>query len=161
MAVDEHGLANDIARCGEARFPIVVAEDEDGIGVLGGVVLQSEQPAQGGLESEQLEVVAGDDFGVFVLCLVVPTDADAGAVGGQHPGKDLVLVAQILVHGIGEVVVSIAAKAAGRAGEVAGPLEANQLFGPLDGQHAQQHLVEESEDRGIGADAEGKSEQSR
>ena len=48
----------------------------------------------------------------------------------------------------------IAAEAAGRTGEAAGPLEANQLLGPLDGQHAQQRLVEEREDRGVGADAE-------
>ena len=32
--------------------------------------------------------------------------------------------------------------------------KAHQLLGPLDGQHAQQHLVEEREDRRIGADAQ-------
>ena len=92
------------------------------------------------------------------LRLVVPTDADVGAVRGENSGEDLVLVAQVLVHGIGEVVVRIAAEAAGGAGETAGPLEAHQFLGLLDRQHAQQHLIEEREDRGVGADAEGERE---
>ena len=48
----------------------------------------------------------------------------------------------------------VAAEAAGRTGEGAGPLEAHQFFGPLDRQHAQQHLIEEREDGGVGADAQ-------
>ncbi len=107
-----------------------------------------------GLSPEQLKIIAGDHFGVLILSLVVPGDADAGLVGGNHALKNLVMIAQVLVHGIGEIVVRIAAKAAHRAGETAAPLEAHQFFGLLNGQHAQQHLVKEREDGGVGADTQ-------
>ena len=48
----------------------------------------------------------------------------------------------------------IAAEAAHGAGEGAAPLEAYQFLWPIDGEHAQQHLVKEREHRGVGADAE-------
>ena len=59
VAVDQHRLADNIARCGEARLPVVVAEHHNRIGILGRVVLRREQAAQRGLEPEQLKVIAG------------------------------------------------------------------------------------------------------
>jgi hypothetical protein len=125
MTVYQHRLAHHIMRCGEARPPVVVAQDRNRVGVLRRVVLRGEQAANRGLQSQQLEVIAGDHLGVLVLGLIVPRDADLGLVGGQNPLKYLALVTQILVHGIGEVVRGIAAEAAGRTGEGAGPLEAH------------------------------------
>ena len=66
MAVDEHGLADDVARSGEAGLPVAVAEDGDGICIFGCVVLLREQAAKRGLQAEKLKVVAGDNFGVLV-----------------------------------------------------------------------------------------------
>ncbi len=154
MAVDEHCLANDVARRGEASLPIVVTEHHYWIGVLRGIVLRGQQTASGRLEPEQLKIIAGDHLGVFVLGLVMPGHSHSGLVGGQYPLKDLILVAQIFVHGIREVVGCVAAKTAGRAGEAAGPFEAHQFFGPVDGQHAQEYLVEKRKDSGVSADAE-------
>ena len=48
----------------------------------------------------------------------------------------------------------VAAKAAHGTGEAAGPLEADKFFRPVDGQQAQENLVEEREDRRVGADAQ-------
>ncbi len=141
---------------GEAEkrgLPIGIAEDELGVGVFGGVVLLGEEASQRGLEAEEIEVVSGDDFGLLVFSLVVPTDADAGFVGSEHAGEDLVFVAEIFVHRIGEVVREIAAEAAAGAAEASGPLEADELLWLLDGEHAEEDLIEESEDGGVGSDA--------
>ena len=104
MAVDEHRLAHDIARCCKAGMPVVVAEHDHGVGVLGRIVGLGQQPSKRGPEAQQLEVVAGNDFRVFVLGLVVPRHAHLGLVGCQHSGECLVLVAQVLIHRIGKVV---------------------------------------------------------
>ena len=63
MAVDEDGLADDGGGCSEARLPVAVAEDDNGICIAGGIVLLREEAADGGLQSKKLEVVAGDDLG--------------------------------------------------------------------------------------------------
>ena len=155
-AVDEHNLAGDVGRGAETSFPIAVTEDEHRIRILCGIVLWREQASQRGLETKKLKVVAGDDFRVFILGRVAPGNADIGAVGCRDGVKGLVLVAQILVHGIGKIIVHIAAKAGGRAGEAAGPFEADEFGGALNGEHAEEHFIEERENRGVGADAEGK-----
>ncbi len=67
-------LSNNIGRAAEMRAPVVIAEHRDRIGILGCIILLREQAAEGGLEPEKLEVVAADNFGVVVLCLVVPGD---------------------------------------------------------------------------------------
>ena len=83
----------------------------------------------------------------------MPTDAYAVAVRGENAGKDLVLITKVLVYGIGEVVARISSEAAHGAGEAAGPFEADKFLRTVDGQHAQENLVKEGEDRGVGADA--------
>ena len=88
----------------------------------------------------------------------MPTDTDAGAVGGEYAGEDLVPIAEVFVHGVRKVVACVATEAAGRSGEAAGPVEADQLFWLLDGQHAEKNLIEDGEDRGVGTDAEGEGE---
>ena len=113
----------------------------------------------GRLEPEKLEVIAGDDFAVVVFRLVVPGEADLRFVGCENSGEDLVLIAQVLVHGIGEVVemtFAVTAEAAHGAIEGSVPLEANEFLRPLDGKHAQKDLIEEGEDGRVGADAERK-----
>ena len=151
MTIDEHRLTHHVARRGESRFPVFITEHRHRIGILRGVILRSQQAAKGWLEAEQLKVIPCDDLGVLVLGLVMPRKTYAGFFGCQHARKNLILVAQVFVHGIRKVIVLISAKATGRTREAAGPYEANQFPGPLDRQHTQQHLVKEREDSRIGA----------
>ena len=94
----------------------------------------------------------------LIFGLIVPIDADVGSVDGDDSGEDLVFVAQVFVHRVGEVVAHVSAEDAGAATEAAGPIEADELLRLLDGEHAEEDLIEEGEDGGVGSDAERERE---
>ena len=159
VPIDENGLAYDVRRRAKARLPIAVAQNQYRIGILGRVVLRSKQLAQRRPEAEHLKVVAGDDFCVLTLRLVMPRDAHLRLVGRKHAAEYLVLIAQVLVHRVREVGVTVwgvTAEAAHGPGEAAAPIEANQFLRPLNRQHAQQRLIEKCEHSRIRANAKRK-----
>ena len=117
-------------------------------------VLGREQPADCRFQAQQLKVVSTYHFRVFIVRLVVPRDPEPSFVGCENALKDLVLVAQVLVHGIGEVVSAVAAKTAHGAVERAGPVKTHELPGILDRKHAQERLIHEREDGRVCSDAE-------
>ena len=77
-------------------------------------------------------------------------------IGGDHTTKDgCSVVTQVAISGVGGVLVVVAAAGAETAAEAFHVcLHAYQLFRVAHRQRAQQHLVEETEDGGGGADAE-------
>src|SRR5262249_49245357 len=68
----------------------------------------------------------------------------------EHVREDLLVFLEILVHGIGDGVAAPVA-----AVVTAAHCEKDQLLRILDWEEAQQNLVEQSEDSGVGSDAEG------
>jgi hypothetical protein len=154
MAINQHRLAYRAGRSSESRSPIGVAEHSNGIRVFRRIVLLREQAAKRRLHAKKLKVVAGHNFGILVLRLVVPAHANLRAVRGQYAREDPVLVAQVFVHGIREVVIPIPAEAARRSREASCPLETHQVLRLLNRQHPQQHLVEEREHGRVGANAQ-------
>ena len=159
MAVERDGGVDDGGIGGELVAPEIEGEDDEGVGVVGGVVGCGEEAAEGGLDAEHGEVVAGDDLGVDDVGGCAAAEAGVAGGGGEQAGEGLVLVAEILVHGVGEVVGVVAAPAAGFTvpGGIGG-FEDDERGGIVDGKRAQQGLIEEREDGGVGADAEREGE---
>ena len=146
MAVDHQRLADHASGTTKARPPVVVRQHHHRIRILRRLVLVGEQPPCGRIQPEHLKIISAHHFDVLVLGLVLPGDTCVGAHRRQHAAEDLVLVAQVFVHRVGIVIADVSAEAAHGAGEASVPVGAHQFLGPLHGQHAQHHLVEQGED---------------
>src|SRR5580700_11304630 len=84
------------------------------------------------------------------LARSVEAQAKLVCVAAEHPGKNRVVGAEVAIHGIGErVFAQIAAVVE------ALHMEQDELLRVFHRHEAQQHLIEESEDGSVCADAEG------
>ena len=146
-------LIEDVGIAGETAGPIVIAEDGERVAAGDAVVVGREYAADCRLHAEDVEVVAGDQLGAAALGLALHGEArvegrtreDAGDVGGA--------VAQALVHWIGEGfgVVAVAGDAAGFRSR---GVEDHDFVGILYGEAAEEDLIHQRKDGGVGADAE-------
>ncbi len=150
VAVEDDALADDGGVGGEAGFPEIKADHGDGVGVGSAVVVFGEGAADGGADAEDGEVSAGDELGGDTLGFAV--EAETGFIGeaAEHAGEDGVVVAEVVVHGPGD---GVAAPVASVVVAVAG--EEDETLRLLDGEEAEEDLIEEAEDGGVGSDAEG------
>ena len=150
----EHDLPADHGGVGgEARLPVTVTQDGDRVAALHKIVLRVEDAAQGGAHAQDREVIAGDEFARDQFGPAFVSQAEAVAEAAEHSLEDLVLVAEILVHGIGNRV------AAGVASVVrSARREQHQLFRVAHRQQLQDQLIDQREDGGIGADSQGERE---
>ena len=72
IVVDQNFLSDDSGAPIEATGPIVVTEDRDGVAAVDLVVFFGvEDAADGGLDAQHTEEIAGDHLGVGALGLVV------------------------------------------------------------------------------------------
>ncbi len=130
----------------EAPHPVAVTQDRHRMSQHRAVVVRSEQAAERRTHSEQREVAAGDQLAVD-RGLDTPVDADVerhAGVGAEAEGAGV--IAHDLVLLVGESVEH-AGGAALRQHE--------QLLGIGDGQQLPHHRVDQREQRGGGADADG------
>ncbi len=117
------------------------------------ILFGGEDAAQRGLHPEHGEIRPGDELRGHPLRLRPVGQVRGGREAAEHAAEDLVVPAQVLVQRVGEgVEAPVAAVVA------AFHSESDQLLRVLDGQAAQQHLVEQGEDRGVGPDADGQRE---
>jgi len=93
MGVDGEGGADDGGIGTEVVFPVVEAENDNGVGVFLQVVVLGEEAAEGWVDAENGEVVSADELGLAVFRGVVAGDSDAGGKGGDETVEGLVLVA--------------------------------------------------------------------
>ncbi len=157
LVVDAHGLAHR-ARVGpEAPCPEAVAEHDHGMAARGAVVLGREQAAHRGGEAQDLEEVPGHQVAGHVVGLLAHRQVHGGRVVAEHTLEDRVLVAQALVHGMGERDDRVAVVVR-RAGEGPRAAQDHELAGVLYGQEPQQDLVHQAEYRGVGPDPEGQGQ---
>ena len=105
---------------------------------------------EGRANAEHRKVSSGDEFAVHALSLSVGADAQRGFPAAEHSAKDLVVIAEILVHGIGDLVAAIVAAVVLPAAP-----QQHKLLRILDREQAQEELVDQRENSGIGADAQG------
>ena len=115
------------------------------------IVLGGEDVAESGADSENVEEVAGDEFAIDTFRFAFEADAEREGAATEHPVEDLVVIADGLVHRVGN---SVAAGVA--AVDDSGPREEDQAFGIANGEVLQQDLINKGEDCGIGTNAEGK-----
>jgi hypothetical protein len=148
VTIDQQLLADDIAAAAEASPPVTVADDRDGVAARGSVVIGRDDASQGRGHAEDLKVGAGDEFAVDALGFPFGADAHRSFPPAEHSTEDLVVVAKILVHGVGELVLPVVAAVM----RTTAPQQ-DELLGVLDWQQAQEDLVHQGEDGGVGADA--------
>ena len=119
----------------------------------GPVVIRSQGAPGGGAHTEDREEGAGHQVAADPLGASTGADVHVHAVAAEHAGKHRVVVGEVAIHRIGEDE-AIAPPAAGVR---AAALQQDQLVRGLDRHDAQQHLVDQGEDGGIGADARARS----
>src|SRR5262249_56740258 len=74
-AVDGNFAADNARIRGEMRFPICIAEDEDGIGIGGAAFGGEDQAAESRLQAEGFEKIAADVTRKQAFALAVDADA--------------------------------------------------------------------------------------
>ena len=82
--------------------------------------------------AESFKIIAGDQLATRHVGFVVPAHGDILLAVGNDGLKDLVLVAQVAIHGIGEVVQVVSAVRIEVAGGIDSPAQAYQLLGMAD-----------------------------
>ncbi len=88
-----------------------------------------------------------------MLGLAIKGDTGVEREAGEHVGEDFVVRGEIAEHGVRDgVAAPIASVVAAAHGEE------DEFLGIFDGEKAEEDLVEEGEDGGICADAEGQGE---
>jgi len=141
-AADEGGVG------GEARLPVGVGDDGDGVAEAGTVVIGAEEAAEVRTQAEGFEVGAGDEFGFDAFgSAAAGAEVDPGGEGAEEVGEGFVAGERLI-----EGVIETAAVDGGLDGEP------DEFFGVVDGDEAEQGGVDEGEERGGGSDAEGERE---
>ena len=154
LAVDDDGVTDDRRAGVETRAPVVVAEHHHG-GLAGGLVVgRSDQPAQGRLQAEHLEVAAGHEHAVGVERLPAIRQVRAERPVRGHAREHGLRLLEIAEHRITEDRLRAAGVVARLGSRLrAGRRQVDQPPRVLHRQGPEQHLVEQREDRGIRANA--------
>ena len=126
-AVHDDLLPDDAAVAGEARSPITVADDGQRMAALKKVVRSVEHATCGSSHAEHWKIITGDQFRGRQFGTPSESDTHHVAVPAEHPAEDLILLAEILVHRIGDGVRATVA-----AVMVAARREQHQFFGIPD-----------------------------
>ena len=137
----------------EVRLPVVEAQHGDEIRVLG-FVGRYEQAAYCRTDAEGFEVISRNQLAAGHVRLVIPAYGDVLLVVSDDVLHHLVLLAQVAVHGVGKVIVVVAAVGVEVAGSISCPMETYQLLGMAHGQRPQQGLIEKRKHGGVCADAQ-------
>src|SRR5260370_5904597 len=138
---------------GKTRLPKVVVEDNERVATGNDVVLGSENASQGRDDAESGEVGTGNQFDGNALRLLAKGKARGIGKAAKHIGEEFVVLAKIAEHGVRDGVAAPVA-----AIVVAAHGEKDKLLGILDGEEAQQDLIEECENGGVGSKAESQGE---
>ena len=154
---DAESFGEDVGIVGEAARPVIVRDDGDGMSAGSGVVIWREETAEGGLQAEGGEHVAGNVLEIGFLHFLIGFVGEVDAVGegdGDESGLAFGGVAHELEIGIGPAV-EVAGLAVGISAEAG---EGVELIGVGDGKWAKEERVDEAEGGSAGADGESERE---
>lgn len=157
VVADPESLAENVGIVGEAARPVIVRDDGDGMTAGSGVVIWIEEAAEGGLQAEGGEHVAGNVLEIGFLHFLIRFVGEVDAVGVRD-GKEIGLAFGGVAHEL-EIGIGPAVEVTGLAvgiGPVTG--EGVELFGVGDGKWAKEERVDQAESGRAGADGEGEGE---
>ncbi len=155
VAIQRDGSPHDVAVAVEVASPEAVAEHHDRLAVGNGVVVRGDGAPKYRLDAQYLEICAGDQLSGDLHCMVAVANGYACWEPAKHPGKDLVVVAQIFKHRPGNRVGAVTV-----AVMVTGLADDHKPFWIADRQEPQNHLVQQAEHRRVCADSERQSRDS-
>src|SRR3954453_5919431 len=115
------------------------------------IVCRCEHASQRSLNAENGEVIAGHELArdAFSASAVVQTHLRLAET--KHSAEDLVMVTEILIHGVGDPICSLVAAIVTPDGA-----EHDQLLRVFHWKHAHQDLISKREHGGVGADSKRK-----
>ena len=128
VRVDDHGLADHRRIGGEAAAPVRVTQHGDRMSVRDAIVIRREHPAGGRGDAERLEVAAGHDFAGGEFGAAGVADVKVVAEAAEDAAEDLIVVADLLQHGVGQLAAVTPVAAVARAA----PGDLHDLPRPLD-----------------------------
>src|ERR1700691_527983 len=134
-------------------LPESIAQNSDAA-TSASVIRSGEQPAEQRAYAEHSEIFAAGVDSVHILRFSAVGQVEIMAGPSHNPGKNILVIAQLLPNGIGVGVVDLAALLWGEHSQ------RDQLFGILYRQHSQHDAIEQTENCSVGADAESEREQS-
>ena len=114
------------------------------------IVTGVKNAAYGGADSEHWKVVSGYQFGVRDLDVGGRADGRGHLIAAHHACEDCILVADVLIHRVREGIAAVIA-----AVMAADAFQENESLRIAYWQGLQDELVNQGEDGGVGADAEG------
>ena len=100
VAVDGGRSTDDGGIGTEPRCPEGVAQHGDWIGALQAIVGWRDESSNGRPDAQHREVAPGDDLPGGLVGLPLDADVQVVAEAAEHAGKDLVVVAELGIHGI-------------------------------------------------------------
>ena len=154
--VHQEGLPHH-RRLRQMCLPEIETQHRDCIGSRSGFVAVQKQAPHRGPYTEGGEIISAHQLRRHRLCVVIPGHTHCERRLGNQPAEHRVLLPQIAVHGIGKFMsMTGAAPAFGMQVSRNRSYEAqhHQLCGIAHRQRPHQRLVDEAEDRRVGADRE-------
>ena len=142
-------VTDDVGPARETRLPQLAADDDDRMSAWSHVVGGREEPSAIGGEAEHVEEVAGDEIAQGAIRAVAGIQAGDEPGPGRHAFERLSAVAERGVHRIREDTAVLL------------PLHVDQPIAIGHRQALQECGVDDGEDGGVGADAEGERQDGR
>ena len=149
MAADANRLTDDVGAASQPLDPEAMAQHDDGMAAPDPIVFIRQQPAGQCMDTEHIEVVAAHDAGDSAKGGAIDRQVDGVGALGEKSGEDLLVFAQAAIG-------LMRPGGAARRPSAAQParVQHDQFARALDRQRLEQQLVDDAEDRGIGADTE-------
>ena len=136
----------------EVPGPVAIAQHRHLICPRCSFVLGGEDAPEHRIHAEHLKIVARHQFTSHTFGLTVSGHAEGKRITGNHAGKDLISITQVLIHRIGKCA-ALQPIAPGVSSSCSRRAQNHQFLRMGDRQQPQKNLVSEGEDRGVGADA--------
>ena len=130
----------------EVAPPQTVADHDDRMAARRDLVRRQERAAEPGANAENLEVVSGDDLAPDLAGAAASAQVGRGQDGAEELRERSIVIAEVLVVGIGDAERTSGARFGEDDGEAARLRHA--------GERAERHAFEHREDGGVQADAE-------
>ena len=149
VTVELNRSANDSAVTGEVAPPEAVAEHNDGPAIGDRVVVWSDGAAHCCPNAQGREIGAGNQLCGNLRHFITVADGYRGWEPAEHPGEDMIVVAQIFKHGPGNRICAVRIPVM-----VAGLSDDHEPLRMTDGQEPQNNLIQQTEHRRVGPNAQ-------